>query len=197
MRLNFKKVEQKKNTFFIEKIYASLSTFLPNIRFSDFVMLYDDKYNIYSESERKKSLSEYNPKYHSIRKLTVNKNGKKRWHDKLEVEFYTGSRFHERTYFNFAPNLPVVSVQDIKIRWYDKEDEDDSYEKHVTIFIDGQYFYSACFDYDKCLIDFELGEHDDLLKFVQNDGFETVEAFFDWFSEDFEGQIIHWTDLKY
>jgi hypothetical protein len=30
-----------------------------------------------------------------------------------------------------------------------------------------------------------------------NDGFESLEAFFAYFDTDFEGKIIHWTDLSY
>jgi hypothetical protein len=30
-----------------------------------------------------------------------------------------------------------------------------------------------------------------------NDGFDSVDDFFEWFNEDFAGKIIHWTDLKY
>lgn len=30
-----------------------------------------------------------------------------------------------------------------------------------------------------------------------NDGFEDVSDFLNWFNEDFEGKIIHWTDLRY
>lgn len=32
---------------------------------------------------------------------------------------------------------------------------------------------------------------------AKNDGFSGVKEFFEWFSEDFKGKIIHWTDLKY
>ena len=29
------------------------------------------------------------------------------------------------------------------------------------------------------------------------DGFESLNQFFRWFSDDFYGQIIHWTDFRY
>ena len=32
---------------------------------------------------------------------------------------------------------------------------------------------------------------------AKNDGFDTTEAFWEWFSEDFVGVIIHWTDFVY
>ena len=31
----------------------------------------------------------------------------------------------------------------------------------------------------------------------QNDGFDSVQDFLDYFSENFYGKIIHWTDLIY
>lgn len=32
---------------------------------------------------------------------------------------------------------------------------------------------------------------------AKNDGFDTTEEFWGWFSEDFHGVIIHWTDFVY
>ena len=34
-------------------------------------------------------------------------------------------------------------------------------------------------------------------KLALNDGFDSVKDFFNWFSEDFVGKIIHWTDARY
>ena len=34
-------------------------------------------------------------------------------------------------------------------------------------------------------------------KLAYNDGFESVEAFFNYFCKDFKGKIIHWTNLRY
>ena len=31
----------------------------------------------------------------------------------------------------------------------------------------------------------------------KNDGFESIDEFWSWFYPDFEGKIIHWTELKY
>ena len=35
------------------------------------------------------------------------------------------------------------------------------------------------------------------LKFAQNDGFDTEEAFWKWFNQPFNGVVIHWTDFIY
>jgi len=46
-----------------------------------------------------------------------------------------------------------------------------------------------------------LGFHPQLLgddyKSPFNDGFESLQDFFNWFNKPFRGKIIHWTDFKY
>ena len=37
----------------------------------------------------------------------------------------------------------------------------------------------------------------EIMKLVQNDGFDTLEEFKQWFDKDLIGKIIHWTNLKY
>lgn len=37
----------------------------------------------------------------------------------------------------------------------------------------------------------------EMLALAQNDGFDTLAEFWAFFSEDFDGIIIHWTDFKY
>lgn len=32
---------------------------------------------------------------------------------------------------------------------------------------------------------------------VKNDGFDSIQEFWQWFDKPFEGKIIHWTSLKY
>ncbi len=32
---------------------------------------------------------------------------------------------------------------------------------------------------------------------AMNDGFDSTQDFLNWFSTDFQGEIVHWTDLKY
>jgi hypothetical protein len=36
-----------------------------------------------------------------------------------------------------------------------------------------------------------------VLELAQNNGFDTVKDFFEYFNKDFKGKIIHWTDFKY
>ncbi len=46
-------------------------------------------------------------------------------------------------------------------------------------------------------IDDEILTEGDVCRLAFQDGFNSVDDFFAWFSEDFEGKIIHWTDFKY
>lgn len=64
-------------------------------------------------------------------------------------------------------------VQDVVIIW-----SKDRVRKHVVV--DGVI-----------LDDFGVG------MLARNDGFDSVDEFFEWFSEDFDGWIIHWTELRY
>lgn len=111
----------------------------------------------------------YKPKKHSIRRG-------KRWKAGMKLHMATGTR--TRYYNQFNKNIDglqtVVSVQDIEIRlaWNDK-----------IVLVDGRILSADEVDY-----------------LAMNDGFETIQAFWNFFAEDeadLDGQIIHWTDLRY
>lgn len=38
---------------------------------------------------------------------------------------------------------------------------------------------------------------DEINELAIRDGFTDVDAFFEWFSQSFEGKLIHWTEFKY
>lgn len=88
--------------------------------------------------------------------------------------------------FQFAPELKIVSVQDIEIS-YDRKS--DPRWAHVVIGgVMGIIFpYLFINEY----------ENTSLEAIVENDGFESIDQFFQYFNEDFEGQILHFTDLRY
>lgn len=111
------------------------------------------------------------PKLHTIRK-----DEKNRWKLGIMIDFFINAR--QKNMFRFAPRIPVVSIQKIKIK-HIKNDPD--YFDHMRVDID----------------DKSLWEKDALLHLAQNDGFEAFADFAAYFSEDFEGIIIHWTDFKY
>ena len=37
----------------------------------------------------------------------------------------------------------------------------------------------------------------DMERLAKNDGFETMDDFWSFFNQDYQGMIIHWTDTKY
>lgn len=76
----------------------------------------------------------------------------------------------------FAPTFECKGIQKIEIKWFlNKENI-----KYAVIYI------------DNCII-----AHYDNKIIAINDGFDTVEEFFNYFNSDFTGKIIHFTDLKY
>lgn len=121
-----------------------------------------------------------NPKFeekpHSIRKG-------KRWKAGMKIHFCIGLR--TKNYFRFAPIIPVVSVQDIEIMYTGAD---------VAVYIDKQLFYKKYKKQSGATITINP---QNLQKLAVNDGFNSIEHFFEWFNADFSGQIIHWTKLKY
>ena len=74
----------------------------------------------------------------------------------------------------------VVSTQDIEIK-YERPDA-----AYPNIIIDGRSFSIFIPEQEKVIERLAL-----------NDGFQNIGAFLDFFSSDFSGQIIHWTDERY
>lgn len=162
MVLSFKTQINGKPTYFVEKIHSGL---LQNgiIDFEG-ISFEDQNFNL-------NKMAESQPKLHTIRK-----DEKNRWKKGRIIDFFINSR--QKNMFRFAPRIPVVSIQKIKIK-HVKNDPD--YLDHTSVDVD-----------DKRLL-----QKDALLHLAQNDGFECFADFAAYFSEDFEGIIIHWTDLKY
>lgn len=110
------------------------------------------------------------PKLHTIRDDKNN-----RWKPGVMIDYFINCR--QPNMFRFAPRLPVVSTQEIEIENYT---DTGVWFKDAVVSIDGSYL--------------NRGEVE---KLAQNDGFDTVDEFFEYFKEDFKGKIIHWTDLRY
>lgn len=96
-----------------------------------------------------------------------------RWKEGMKIHCATGVRTKE---YNQFDEKMCVSVQNIKMEWLKPFSE----QKHLFITIDNHTL-----------------SIEEMEVLSQNDGFEDLEDFFEWFSEDFDGQIIHWTDFKY
>jgi hypothetical protein len=112
-------------------------------------------------------------KFHTIRE---DKTG--RWKVGTKIDFFINCR--QPTMFRFAPVLQVVSIQNIYITY--------TATNKAMVFIDDVCFYMQNLSVE--------GNHK-MLHLAQNDGFDTIQDFFEYFSEDFKGKIIHWTDLRY
>jgi hypothetical protein len=97
-----------------------------------------------------------------------------RWKPGYLIHFIIFPRTKKQ--FQFAPLMPVVSVQKI---WITNSNGNRSIK--VT---DGNMGARV------------LGPESEK-QLSRNDGFDSVEDFYSYFKEDFEGKIIHWTHYRY
>jgi hypothetical protein len=170
MTLSFsQKFKDGTPNYFIEKIWNGL------IRDCDF-SVYDYYFNEYANK-----FGEYwNENYTEIltSKIHTIRSGN-RWKAGDKIHFVVNSRTKDR--FQFAPVITAKSVQRIDITYYPESLDLTKKVKHSPLVrID-----------DKAIVG------DELMNLVRNDGFNSAEQFFEWFSEDFEGQIIWFCDGKY
>lgn len=132
---------------------------------------------------------DHKPKLHTIRE---DKND--RWRVGTKINFYINAR--QKNMYRFAPVLPVVSTQKIEFIWKDNTENltclGMSYDKTCTIIIDNRFFGDVLL-----LKGTVVSGSDNLPRFAQNDGFDTLQDLLDYFNTDFTGKIIHWTNLKY
>ena len=112
---------------------------------------------------------------------TIRKDEKDRWKVGTNIHFVINNRTKNR--FQFAPILPVKSIQKFRVSW------DDGI---VHIYIDDILFYTNIGLHSR-FIEF----HKQMQKFAENDGFSDIKSFLSWFNDDFDGKIIHWTDSYY
>jgi hypothetical protein len=180
MILPFSTQLKGKPTYFVEKIWRSLEShklvgyevwkkFIKQCELNNSIE-YDYLCHTFGDSDK--------GKIHTIRA-----DEKDRWKPGVLIDFFINCR--QKNMFRFAPRLPVVSTQKVEIRWYNPDGA-----KFVRVSIDDQSF--ARVDFDK-----EIFVSGKMLELAQNDGFDSVEEFFEYFNEDYVGKIIHWTDKRY
>ena len=104
---------------------------------------------------------------------TIRKDKNDRWKPGMKIHFATGVR--TKLYHQFKEGV-CISTQKIQILW-------------DNISLNGEFV--------SILVDGHLIDLDEVETLAINDGFEDVSEFLNWFDEDFEGKIIHWTDLRY
>lgn len=112
----------------------------------------------------------YEPKIHTIR-VDVNN----RWNENRKIDFFINVR--TKLMFQFAPKQRVVSVQNIEIEYLNNT---------------GKWFKDAVVSIDESYIG-----RDEIEIISKNDGFDSVEDFFEYFNKNFKGKIIHWTNCRY
>lgn len=160
MTLAFSTQINDKPTYFVEKIHKGFN--LPELNMKAAIeplIHYPPGYNYVAKDKL----------HHKI--TTIREDKLNRWKPGVMIDFFINCR--QKDMFRFAPRLPVVSTQDIVIKWWGTKPK---------IYINNNNFP---------LID------DQVLKLAQNDGFYTIKDFFEYFDRDFKGKIIHWTNLKY
>ena len=117
-----------------------------------------------------------------VKKHTIRKDKHERWSAGKLMHMATGVRTKDYRQFD---ELVCTDVQKISIVY-------NKIHSKVQILIDGKYYGSAFFDKDT-LVYFTKS----IETLARNDGFESVDDFFKWFDKDFNGRIIHWTNLRY
>ncbi len=124
--------------------------------------------------------SDHHPKIHSIR---IDKSD--RWKAGNNIHFQEWIKTPYRSKMNrFAPYIKCVSTQDIWIQptnksvlvW--KKDHPNASDSVISGYWN------------------ELSENQITL-LSKNDGFDSVEDFWNYFKNEFGGKIIHWTDYEY
>lgn len=117
-------------------------------------------------------------KEHTIREDATN-----RWKAGRVMDMATGVRTKE--YNKFTEQI-CISTQKFQIKW-DIPFGEEYKGRLFKVFID-----------DRCMNNnFYINNEPMLQVIARKDGFDTLEDFLDWFSEDFTGKIIHWTKNKY
>lgn len=95
-----------------------------------------------------------------------------RWKEgtKIHFQIWTGKPYKDPA-FNFAPLLLCTGTE------------------HFTInYIDGK---------PSVYVDFLRLNEEEITELAINDGFNNKEEFFAYFNEDFEGELVHWTNKRY
>lgn len=123
-------------------------------------------------------------KHHPEKKHTIRKDEKDRWKVGTMIDFYINARTKDM--YCFAPRIPVVSTQSIWIGWYSEKRD-----------LEPSKLAPKIYNYVEVFIENNQLEIEDIKKLAINDGFESVEDFFSYFNENFNGKLIHWTDIKY
>jgi len=176
MTLAFKTKIEGKPTHFIEKIWEAVLRNGVECNARDLAIKLQESMVMIGNY----TIGTYTAKLHTIREDKSN-----RWKSGNNIHCVINNRTPER--FQFAPVIKCMSTQEFQVSYkYDgnKTTAKVLVEKKIigeAIWVNCQLKNSS-FTVDKLAL---------------NDGFENTNDFFEWFSEDFKGKIIHWTNIKY
>lgn len=120
---------------------------------------------------------------------TIREDGHDRWKAGRIIHFATGVR---TKFYNKFKEDTCKGTQKIEFKWHTENEGLANECRGVRVFIDGRNINNEWFNNNETLVDEMLI---DVL--ARNDGFDNRVDFFAWFSENFTGKIIHWTDLRY
>lgn len=164
--------------YFIEKIWSGLNHFAGEREWTclnnNYKMYHKIQFGANWEEEYPSIARGNMPKLHTIREDPHN-----RWKPGMKIHFVINNRTKNR--FQFAPVMECKSVQEIEFQYWNKCSD------YPNIIIDKHYEYHA---YEKDGFEF-------MEQLAINDGFPSVDAFFQYFNTDFKGKLIHWTNLKH
>lgn len=170
MTLSFSTHIKNEPTYFVEKIINSL-----DVDQFERLVTTNIQNGAYQSPKYRNIANGFPAKIHTIREDKPD-----RWRAGNKIHCVLFNRTKDR--FQFVPTMKCLSVQPIRILWID--------ETPVVYLLESEEIGFMPFAYE--------GYNEAALEVIaKNDGFDSVEAFFNWFSEDFEGKIIHWTDFKY
>jgi len=175
MTLGFSQEIKGVKNFFVEKIWTGLP-FDIEPGYYEYQDLYREKFLVDWDGATipADNVELLKPKLHTIRQ------GLNRWRAGMEIHMVINNRTANR--FQFAPTIKCKSVQKIEIYHVEQSKKLGILSLDCGVIIDGRAFDP---------------QSKEIKELAINDGFNSVDDFFAYFNEDFTGQLIHWTDLKY
>lgn len=163
-------------TYFIPKIWRGM---IENLgMYSDYLSYVNTILNSDNEKMMEaffpvKDINTITPKIHTIREDPHDL-----WKPGRKIHMAVFNRTKNR--FQFAPILECKSVQRIEVIYAESNNH------KPKVIIDENIFYNTL-----------AGINKGMEKLARNDGFDSAGDFFRFFSKDFRGNIIHWTEYKY
>jgi hypothetical protein len=171
MTLGFSTKIEGKPTYFVEKIWKGIKEHEITVELCDATFNHNFNWDVF------KGVA---PKLHTVREDCKNK-----WKVLNKIHFVINNRTKNR--FQFAPILQVKSIQIFEIKYQVLIGK-----TIASVFIDEVLQGEVILI--NCIIKTSSFTVDNI---ALNDGFKSTNDFLEWFSEDFKGKMIHWTDLRY